>query len=497
MATQRAEHIDEAEEASETKDIDKIREEDKERANIKWAYIVIGLIVLVASLFIPGPSGMKPEAVRTLAIMITTVLWWITEALPIPITALMIPLEVHALGVSSLTDTIQAGFGDTLIPFLVGVLGLSVAFQVSGLGKRVTYLLLSLSGTSVARVVGVYLLVSFVVSMFITDVAVVAMMIPLVLGLLTTVNARPGASNLGRAMMMAIMFGSTLGGVSTPAGVSSNIITMGFINKNARLAVSFLDWTIIATPVFLAIALVTWWLILKFFPPEMKKLPYGRDTIRQELRAMGSWTTAELTTLAVFLVAVVLWLTSDLTKIPIAFVSLLILGGLTLPRIGVFRSWRDMEKGIEWGAVLLVVGGFILGIAATKSGLASWVAQNALHPMAAIPYALQPLATTLLVAIDSLGFSSFGAAASVNVPFIIAYAQQNHLPVLALAMAAGFAASTHFILVTESPSFVLPYAYGYFSFKDLARIGIVVTIISAILIAVGMVIAGMPAGQPI
>ncbi len=463
----------------------------------KWVSLAIGFAILLGSLFVPPPSGMKPEGVRTLAIMITTVLWWITEALPIPITAMMIPLEVHGLGIASLTDTIQAGFGDTLIPFLVGVLGLSVAFQVSGLGKRITYLLLNLSGTNVARVVGVYLLVSFVISMFITDVAVVAMMIPLVLGLLTTVNAQPGGSNLGRAMMMAIMFGSTLGGVSTPAGVSSNIITMGFINKNAKLDISFLDWTVIATPIFLVIALVVWWLILRIFPPEMKQLPYGRERVREELRTMGPWRTGEITALVVFLAAVVLWLTSDLTKIPIAFVSLLILGGLSLPGIGVFRSWREMERGIEWGAVLLVVGGFILGIAATRSGLASWVAQNALKPMAAVPFQLQPLAVTLLVAIDSLGFSSFGAAASVNVPFIIAYAQQNGLPVMALALAAGFAASTHFILVTESPSLVLPYAYGYFSFKDLAKIGVLVTVLSAVLISIGLVLAGMPAGRPL
>ncbi len=463
----------------------------------KWIYIVIGLAVLLVSFVVPAPAGMKPAGVRTLAIMITTVLWWITEALPIPVTAMMIPLEVQALGVASLTATIRSGFGDTLIPFLVGVLGLSVAFQVSGLGKRITYLLLSLSGTNVSRVIGVYLLVSFVISMFITDVAVVAMMIPLVLGLLNTVNAKPGRSNFGRAMMMAIMFGSTLGGVSTPAGVSSNIIAMGFITKNAKLSVSFLDWTAIGTPIFLIVTLITWWLILRIFPPEIKELPYGRDVIRQELRTMGSWTTKEITALVVFLVAVVLWLTSDLTKIPIAFVSLLILGGLSLPAVGVFKGWRDLEKGIEWGAVLLVVGGFILGVAATDSGLATWVAQNVLKPMAAVPLQLQPLAVVLLVAIDSLGFSSYGAAASVNVPFVIAYAQQNALPVLALALSAGFAASTHFILVTESPSLVLPYAYGFFSFKDLAKIGVVVTIVSAIAVSIGMVVAGLPAGRPL
>ena len=463
----------------------------------KWAYLVAGVLALLVSLALPAPAGMRPAALRTLVVMGVTVLWWVTEALPIPITAMMVPVMIHVIGILPLGDTIREGFGDSLIPFLVGVLGLSMAFIASGLGKRITYLLLTLSGTSTPLVIGVYFLVSFVVSMFITDVAVVAMMIPLVIGLLTTVSAKPGSSNLGRALMMAIMFGSTLGGVCTPAGVSANIITMGFILKNARLRVSFLDWTVIATPIFLVIGVITWRLILKFFPPEIDHLPYGRDEIRRELETMGRWSTGEVTTLIVFLAAALLWLTSDLTGVPIALVSLLILGGITLPGVGAFRRWNELEKGIEWGAMLLVVGGFSLGIAATRSGLASWVAQKALSPMAALPVSLQPAAVVLLVAIDSLGFSSFGAAASVNVPFIIAYAQQNGLPVLALALAAGFAASTHFILVTESPSFVLPYAYGYFSFKDMAKIGVWVTLMSAILVSIGMVVAGLPAGTPL
>lgn len=462
----------------------------------KAIYLVIGIVILLISFIIPTPPGMKPAAVRTMAIMVTTVMWWLTEALPIPITALLVPVMVHLLGVMPLGETIKQSFGDSLIPFFVGVLGLSLAFTTSGLGKRVTYLLLSLSGTNIRMVVGVYLLVSFVVSMFVSDVAVVAMMIPLVLGLLKTIDAKPG-SNVARGLMMAIMFGATLGGICTPAGVGSNIITMGFITKNAKIGVSFLTWSAIATPIFLAVGLVTWWLILKMFPPEMKSLPYGRDMIHTELKSMGKWSTGEITTLVVFFAAVILWLTSDLTLIPIALVSLLVLGAITLPGIGVFKGWGQLEKGLEWGAVLLIVGGFTLGIAASGSGLAAWVAQNILKPMAVLPLSLQPAAMVVLVAVDSLGFSSFSAAASVNVPFVIAYAQQNGFPVLSLAMAAGFAASTHFILVTESPCFVLPYAYGYFSFKDLAKIGILVTILSAMLISVFIVVIGMPAGTPL
>ncbi|MHB1653540.1 MAG: SLC13 family permease [Desulfitobacteriaceae bacterium] len=468
------------------------------KSSNKLVHFVIGIAILLGFFFIiPQPNGLKPAAMYTFGIMITTVYWWLTETLPIPITAMMVPVMLHLTGVLSIDKTIAQTFGDSFVPFLIGVLALSVAFSKSGLGKRVTYLLLSFSGTKTNRVVGIYFLVSFIISMFITDVAVVAMMLPITVGLLQSVDAKPGESNLGKGLMMAIMFGSTLGGISTPSGVASNVITMSFITKSAKVGITFLQWTAIATPIFLVVGLIAWWLILKLFPPEMKELPFGREGIKDELGKMGSWTTEEISTLVVFLLAVILWLTGQWNKLPIAFVSLAILGLLAIPKFGVFKTWGDVEKHLEWGALLLVVGGFALGVAATQSGLASWVAQKALSPMAALPHFLQPLAVTLLVAVDSLGFSSFTAAASVNVPFIIAYAQQNGLPVLSLAMAAGFASSTHFILVTESPSFVLPYAFGYFSFKDLFKIGVIMTLISAVAISVGLVLAGMPAGMPL
>jgi sodium-dependent dicarboxylate transporter 2/3/5 len=136
-------------------------------------------------------------------------------------------------------------------------------------------------------------------------------------------------------------------------------------------------------------------------------------------------------------------------------------------------------------------------VAAFDSGLAAWLAQHGMKPLAALPLFAQPFAVTMLVAVDSLGFASFGAAASVNVPLMIAYAQQHGFPVAALAMTAGLASSIHFILVTESLCFVLVYSSGYFSFKDMAKIGAILTVISGVAISVGMLVAGMPMGTPI
>jgi solute carrier family 13 (sodium-dependent dicarboxylate transporter), member 2/3/5 len=459
----------------------------------KWFCLMFGIAILIASTIVPVPAGLDRSALKMLAVMITVTLWWITEAFPVAVTALLIPVMVHALRIMPMQEAVRESFGNTLIPFMIGVLGLSAAFTASGLGKRLACHLLQFAGTDTRRVVGGYLWMSFLICMFVDPLAVVAMMLPLVLGVLKAINAVPGKTNFGKALMMAIIFGAILGGSSTPAGVSSNVVTVAFLTK-MNIKVSFVYWMAVATPIAVSTCFITWWLILRIFPPEIKFLPTLADT-SFDIKAMGRWSTKEKTTLTVFLCAVTLWMTSDLTQIPSALISLLIVAGITLPVVGVFRSWKELH--IEWGGVILLVGGFVVGVAAAKTGLASWLVQKGLGPMVDLPRILQPSAIVLIVAADSLGFSSFGTTASVNVPLVMAYAQHAGLPLLAMAMVAGLASSVHFILVTQSPSIVLPYAAGYFSFRDLAKIGLCVTLVSTITITVGIWIAGMPAGVPL
>jgi sodium-dependent dicarboxylate transporter 2/3/5 len=455
----------------------------------KLVSLGVGLAALLTSVFLPVPAGMKPEAVKALMVIAVTVLWWATETFPVAVTALMAPLMLHALHIVPLSDSVKDGFGSDVVPFTLGVLGLSAAFNASGLGKRLMYPLLRIAGNRASKVIGAFLWVSFLISMFMDDIAVVLMMCPIALELLRAVGARRGDSNFGKALMLALIFGAILGGVATPAGVSANLITLSFLAKNAGQHVSFLYWTAISTPIFVAIAAITWWLILRLFPTEIQAIQFGEDALDDE--QARRWSIGEKTTVAVSIMAVVLWLTSDWTHLPMAFVSLLILGGITLPSVGVFRKWKDLGQNIEWGGLLLLIGGLMVGAAAYRSGLAAWVVHAALYKMAVIPRFLQPAAVIGLVAGDSLGLASFGTTASVNVPFVIAYAQQNGLPVLALTLSAAYASSVHCILVTQTPSISVPFSYGYFSVKDVAKLGLLVTMVTMLLTSVGMLLAGL------
>ncbi|MDR3588102.1 MAG: DASS family sodium-coupled anion symporter [Negativicutes bacterium] len=461
----------------------------------KQLHFVIGVAILVAAYLMPPFWGLKLAAVRTLGVMATTIFWWVTEALPIPVSGLLVLPLLHIVGAAPFNKVAAQSFGDPFVPFMVGCLALSVAFTQSGLGKRITYMMLSVAGTKVNRILNIFFWVSF--CHFITDVAQVALMYPLGLSIARSAGAKPGKSNFGTCMMFAITFGAVIGGLCTPSGTPSNIITISFLEKNAGLTISFLQWLIIATPIAVVLGIIALWLIKRMYPPEMEYLPFGPEVIRKELADMGPWSKKEKITLVVFAIAVILWLTGDVTKMPIAVVSLLIVGLLTIPGISAFGSWKEVETNLAWGSLMLMIGGFAMGVAAFDSGLASWIAQYAVKPLAVLPLAMQPFAVTLLVAVDSLGFSSFTAAAAVNVPLVIAYSQQSGFPIQAMAMTAGLASSTHFILVTESLCFVLTYAAGYYTFKDLFKIGMILTIVGAIVISLGLLFAGMPMGTPL
>ena len=456
------------------------------RRQVVW--MIVGLSAVGIFAITDPPSGLSQEAWRTVGILLCTVIWWVTEVLPIPVTGMLSFLFFDLTGVISLADAVESGFGSDMIIFLLGVMALSAAFQVSGLSTRVTRSMLRLSGTRPWAIIGVFFWTSFIISMCITDVAVVAMMLPPAVALLRSAHFTPKHSNFGRGLMMAIMFGATQGGACTPAGVSANVATHSILRETAGIQLSFLDWTLMVMPIFVVLGFVSWWLILRIFPPEVTEVALNLESTEQFANLEQKWGRGEIATAVIFVLAIVLWLGGPALfgGIDMKLVALLAFVLLFLPGLGVFAKWQIAERDIEWGAILLIVTGVMIGTVAADTGLASWFAENALAPFAFFPAFLQPFVINILVAIDSIPLANLGASASINVPFAISYAETFGFSSLSLGMAAGMSAAAHYVLVTQSPSFVLPYAYGFFSFKDFAKIGILVTLLGGLLISVGM-----------
>jgi sodium-dependent dicarboxylate transporter 2/3/5 len=377
--------------------------------------------------------------------------------------------------------------------FFIGVLMLSAAFTRSGLGTRLVYRILERVGTRTDHVLlGVLACGSFI-SWWITDIAVAAMLLPLAVGLLRDAGLTPGASNFGRALMIATAFGALIGGIATPAGTAANLVAIAQIKQLAGVDVSFARWMLYGAPAAILMVPLCWRLLLWLFPPEIDQLPFSVADIRQRLDALGPLSRAELWTLATFSTVIVVWLatpvaaawTGGAVNPPIEAVALA--GGLVLFLPGVrVMSWKEAEHDIEWGGIMLIVAGLSLGLVVFESGAARWLAWVLLGQITSVPDVLKPVVIVLAVAGLHLLFSSNTVTASIIVPILVALATDLHLNVWSVVAPAAFTSSLAFILVSEGPTTIIPYSSGYFSIRDMARAGLLMTVLAALCVAVSV-----------
>jgi sodium-dependent dicarboxylate transporter 2/3/5 len=467
--------------------------------------VAIGLMLLVY--FLPSPPPLEragnlielpAKGQACLAIMLLAVTLWVTEALPFAITSLLVLILIPVFGIADYRSVVRAGFGDPVITFFIGVLMLSAAFTRSGLGTRLVYMILATVGTRTDRVLLGFLSVGSLISMWITDMAVAAMLLPLGVGLLRDAKLEPRQSNFGRALMISCAFGPLIGGIATPAGTAANLVAIAQLKQLAGVEISFLRWMAYGVPASLLMIPFGWRLLMRVFPPELRKLPIHDDEVRERLAALGPLNPIERRTLWIFLAVIAAWICGPLVASwtggridpPVEAVGLA--GGLTLFMPGIrVMTWKEAEREIDWGGIMLIVAGLSLGLAVFEGGAARWLAWVVLGQITVLPDLVKPAIIVMAVAFFHMMFSSNTVTASIITPILVALAKDLHLDPWTIVAPAAFTSSLAFILVSEGPTTIIPYSSGYFSIKDMARAGILMTVAAAVCVAVSIAIVNL------
>jgi sodium-dependent dicarboxylate transporter 2/3/5 len=280
-----------------------------------------------------------------------------------------------------------------------------------------------------------------------------------------------------------------VGGIGTPAGTGANPIALRFLSTMAGINLSFLDWMVYGVPSALLIMPVAWLVLMLFFPPEMKHLKVGKSELKAQFKAMPPMSREEIITLVVFLLTVAYWILS-----PILGAKLGLPTDISLPALlaaclffvpGMSKAkWKDIEKEIDWAGIFLIVSGLSLGMYLYKTGAAEWMAIILLSRIGEVPLFLQLFMVTLGICLLKVVFSSNTVTATILIPLIIGLGKATGMDVTGITMAAGLTTSLAFILVTSTPTNVIPFNTGYFSIKDMAKAGVVLTIGASAVIAV-------------
>ncbi len=470
-------------------------------------FVVTGFIVFAVILLLPEPSAvdtgtkmltLTPAGKATIAVLALAVLFWISEALPFAVTGLLAMSLMVMTGAAPFKQLVQDGFGNPIILFFIGVLIFSAAISETNLLKRITTFILYHLGHSPSLLVLSFIIVGALLSGWITDMAVAAMLFPIGVTILKDAKAEPLKSNFGRALMIACAWGPLIGGVTTPAGCGPNPLTIGFLRDLAGINFTFLQWMILGFPAAILMIPAAWFILLKVFPLEDINLSITREDADARKKELGPVNKKEVLTLAIFIITIFLWICAPFIEkwtggvidyLSISFVAITCAVLFFFPGINVI-SWETAEKKISWGGIVLIVSGLAIGMAIYKTGAAEWMAWMTFSWIENLHPALIIFVIVFGISIMKVMFSSNTVTGIIVVPLLIALANTLGLSPALLAIPAGITSSLAFILVTSTPTNVIPYSSGYFSIGDMARAGVWMTVASSICVTISVYFMG-------
>jgi len=477
-------------------------------AGLFAAPLVFALVLLA-----PTP-GLTPAAHRLAAIMLTVVILWVSEALPMAVTAILGPMLAVVLQVTPARAAL-APFADPIIFLFIGSFMLAEAMFVHGVDRRIAFTALSspMVGTSAVRMLVAYGAVATFISMWISNTATTAMLFPIGLSIVSHLS-RVGADAAGirrfaLAMMLMTAFGASVGGMATPVGTPPNLIGLGLIDRVMGHHIGFLAWMQIGVPLVLVLfALLAWWLGRTVRGLEIGS--GGAALVRDELRQLGPVSVGQRNVLVAFGATVLLWTAPGLAALvgagnaPIvrayertvpesvaAMIGAILLFLLPLNwRKRQFTLTWDQAVRIDWGIVLLYGGGLALGELAFSTGLARWIGDSLtawlpVHTELALTIVFAALAILLSEA------TSNTASANMIVPVAIAVAQASGVNPLEPALAATLGASMGFMMPISTAPNAIVYSSGHVPITAMMRYGLLLDLAGFVLI-VGFVTGLVP-----
>ena len=490
-------------------------------ANQHWRLLTLGVAVLCLAgvATVPTSGTLTTSGQYAVATMTFAAILWVTGVVPLPLTALLIPILLTIFGVYPDFGDAVAGFADPVIFLLLAGFMLAEALQKHGIDRRIAFAILVRFGTSARRLVLGVMVSTALLSMIISNTATVAMMVPIVLGIVESVTDLAkfdsesdgddlSVSNLQIATLLGVAYAASLGGVGTLVGTPPNAIVVGQLNELVSVEITFIEWLAIGMPMVIVTLPIAWALLTYVtYPPEPFDVARAQERAQERRRSMGPLSAPARRTVAIFGATAFLWLVGGLGFL---FVDLLpqawyitlfggtatsvfgtvghegvlfyvLVGLLAVPALVVSgaAAWDDLLD-IDWGTLLLLGGGISLANALADTNATRWLAEVTLGSFeggSIVVVLLVVVAMTIIVG----ELASNTAMAALLAPLLVnigpAYAAElgtsSEVSSALLAITGGIAASYGFALPVATPPNAIVFGAGYVRREHMLRAGVI------------------------
>ncbi len=452
----------------------------------KWIWIVVALALILIGQFGPlWAPDLSREGQSAIMVLLAAVVMWATEALPLPITSLVMVAACGFLGITDYNTIWAATFTSSLWMF-VGIFGFTTFLSVSTFPQRLIAMVVRLVKGKVNLVILGYMVIGFVISCVMSNIALTAIMMGFAASLFRAADAEPGKSNLGRCLTIAIPFAVMFGGCLLPSGTPINVVVIGLAETACGVSITFAQWfAYMAIPMVICL-IATWFILVKVYKPE----ELSKETVDKflaEVSALPPMEFREKFNIFVMLLALVLWILSSwFPVLNTTFVALIALGMLFLPGTSMITI-KQYRSESPWDILLMMAS--INGIVAAMSaaGSVDWLVNVLLGMTGGMSFIVLFLIVAVVLAIVHNFFPSGpGLAALVTAP------------VLGLVGAVGgnYTGTIFMIAVWCALCFLVPldsvllvaYAPGYFKFNEMFKGGLPTTIAVLVITSVWLLV---------
>lgn len=430
-----------------------------------------------------------------IATAVWMVIWWITEAVSISVTALLPLILFPLLKIMPIND-VGANYGSSIVFLFFGGFVMALALEKVNLHKRIALSIIKITGTTPNKVVLGFMIATAALSMWISNTASTVVMLPIamsVIGLL--INDADGFTksdqNFALSVMLGIAFSANAGGIATVIGTPPNSVMIGLLENEYNIQISFLKWMVIGVPFSTLMIAISYFVLLKMFPNKQVKFTASKDIINSELQKLGPMSGKEKMVLVIFGVTVFLWIfrtlinkifpdlgLSDTIISIMAAVSLFAIP-YNLKKGDFIIHWKDTSK-LAWGILILFGGGLALAKGMSVSGIVD-VVSNAIATSDISILLTASLLIVLMLFMTEL--MSNVALVAVLAPVVAGIAIGLEIPILYLLIPVTMASSCAFMLPMATPPNAIVFASGYIKVHEMARVGIILN-----LIAVGLLV---------
>ena len=435
-----------------------------------------GLAVFIAMLLAPAPAGMEPSAWHVAALTILMAAWWMTQALPLTVTALLPFLALPLMNVLTASDVAKEYYSPTLFLILGGAF-LALAIERTGMHRRVALAILGRSGHSVTGLMIAFMGSTALLSMIMSNTSIALIMVPIAVAVLAAGGIKEGETDgLPGALIMGVAFAVSIGGLGTLVGSPTNAIAAGLVNKQLGIEITFVTWMQYGLPIVLIGIPLCAFILMRV--QNVSAGSFDIDAARAAIGKPQAMSMAERRLMPIILLVIAGWVLQPL------FEPMLPKGGITDGSIAIAASlllflvpdgtgrplllWKEADRA-PWGVIMMFGGGLALAAGITASGLAAWLGE-ALKPLAEVHPVIIALALTALVILIT-EFASNVATASGVMPVVAGLVAATGADPWLMAMAASMAASWGFMMPSGTGPNAIAWASGHIALPKMVKAG--------------------------